>query len=296
MIVPIAIATHFASKANSVPDSPDAPEMAIPENVDVIETSTAFRIPKNPTTKLIPIESNLDPIQAAVINNMNLTQFASFDGAITNDKIHTPSETSTQQTDLSLGSRMAVQAEQPMEVRERNEFPLTSQNPPSSSPSQSTLLNNKIMNTEFPFVKQNKTKTEIAEDVMQSSDEGEPFLRPNAQISPDKFHENDIKINFNKKPQTMGKFDKSTSEAGADMETIPSLTKHSDVPSSTMATPTNAINPTVRTACFNIYLLIRSETFNTTLGSDEICHNFNVTYNIPLSKYMKENRFELIFV
>lgn len=57
------------------------------------------------------------------------------------------------------------------------------------------------------------------------------------------------------------------------------------------------------TDCFSVRVMARADSFNATLGSDDICphsdgggHSFNITYNIPVSQYMKENRFDLIFV
>lgn len=55
-------------------------------------------------------------------------------------------------------------------------------------------------------------------------------------------------------------------------------------------------------SCFQVQLVARIDGIgNTTLGSDEIClhdesHGFNITYHIPISKYMTESRFEVIFV
>lgn len=53
-------------------------------------------------------------------------------------------------------------------------------------------------------------------------------------------------------------------------------------------------------ACTSIDLIISTNAFNVTLGSDEICltdeHSFNLTYNVPLSKYMIERHFELFFM
>lgn len=51
--------------------------------------------------------------------------------------------------------------------------------------------------------------------------------------------------------------------------------------------------------CFPIVFWIRSETFNVTLGTEMICLNNgqtqNITYSIPVSKYMKETKIELHF-
>lgn len=53
-------------------------------------------------------------------------------------------------------------------------------------------------------------------------------------------------------------------------------------------------------ACMLVQVMLRADTFNVTLGSDEICysdgHSFNLTYNVPLSRYMIENQFQLVFM
>lgn len=53
-------------------------------------------------------------------------------------------------------------------------------------------------------------------------------------------------------------------------------------------------------ACTSIDVIISTNTFNVTIGSDEICltggHSFNLTYNVPLSKFMVEQYFELFFM
>lgn len=53
-------------------------------------------------------------------------------------------------------------------------------------------------------------------------------------------------------------------------------------------------------ACMLVQVMLRAETFNVSLGSDEICysdgHSFNLTYNVPLSRYMIENQFQLMFM
>lgn len=289
---------HLTEKVNAVPDLPDVPEMAIPESVDIVESSTAFKRPKLQTTKLVPTEQKSDPISTVIINNNNLSQ-APYDGPITNDKL-TSFELSTPQPDsnkVNNNNRIAVQAEQPIEIRE---LPVSSQNVPAPI-TQSTIIN-KVAGVLHSLSKQNKTKTD-AEIKQQDVELDE------AQLNTDKFHENDIKINFNKKTP---KFDKTNADVdveagvgagvGVGIGPVQSSTKLPNVDSSpsssssTTITSTSAASPASKSNCILIYLFIRSETFNITLGSDEICHSFNVTYNIPISMFMKENRFELIFV
>lgn len=51
--------------------------------------------------------------------------------------------------------------------------------------------------------------------------------------------------------------------------------------------------------CVTVELGLRTSTFNVTFGPEEFCstgrHGFNMTYNIPLSKFMLEKRFDLTF-
>lgn len=67
--------------------------------------------------------------------------------------------------------------------------------------------------------------------------------------------------------------------------------------------PVSAAAAAAVSSCLIVQVMLRTDAFNATLGSDLICphsdgggHSFNITYNVPLSKFMKENHFELLFV
>lgn len=196
--------------------------------------------------------------------------------------------------------KKAIQAEQPVEVRE---LPVLSPNTPSpdlagnfSEKADESGANERVSSLVDIQKKPNKAKESLDANPELKQQE----LEPEDRSSSTKFLENDIKTTFDKKIES--KFEKAIPEDGIEItkstngniEPLPLYTAPSQI---TAATPTLAmpIDPT-NPACFLIYLVIRSETFNITVGRDEICHNFNITYNIPLSKYMKESRFEIVFM
>lgn len=287
---------------NQVSDIPEAPEMAIPENVDIIETSTAFKPQKTATTKLLPIERK-DPIELSTTLNESLNHSV-VEQTTAKDKLDGSSQGPPVAEKLvGKVNKMAIQAEQPVEVRDS---PVLSQNT-ASPPLQSNYSDkSEPMSSEraIDLVEAQKrqpktTKDTIDTNVESKQQEIEPLLMSVDHASSTKFLENDIKTTFNKKAES--KFEKTLLEDGIEMpkstngniEPLPSYTASSQMIASTPAygVPVETTNP----ACLLIYLIIRSESFNITLGSDEICHNFNITYNIPISKYMKENHFKLVF-
>lgn len=285
-------------KVNKVSELSEGSEIAMPENVDVIETSTTYKTQKPPTTKLHPIMKKIDSIDLLKKND-NLDQIVN---NVTEQKIVLPDVNTTLTTlvtakNVNEISKIAVQVEQPIEVRDLSIQSLLIQTTTSKS-----ISNGQDPNSVYSIQnKSNKTKdsSELNSEVKQQ--ETEPIAISASHTDTLKFMENDIKTSFNKKTQSSNKFNKTLSESdnvnrNENIETMSKIINGNvDGLASTPAYEITA-DASTNSACFFIYLLIQSDSFNVTLGSDEICHNFNITYNIPLSKYMKENRFQLVFV
>lgn len=284
---------HETGKVNQVSEMPEAPEN-IPENVDIIETSTAFKSQKTATTKLLPVERKSESIEPSTTLSDNLNH-TSVEHTTAKDKIDTSSQGPSTVDDKNKVNKMAIQAEEPVEVRDS---PIISQNTPAPilqsnySEKLEPIPNERIDDV---LKKQNKPKDLIDINTEIKQQEIESF----ADAHSGSIKENDIKPTFKK---VENKFEKLTEDgievpkpSNGNIEPLTPITLATQTTTSTPSAygiPVEAANP----ACLLIFVQIRSESFNITLGSDEICRNFNITYNIPLSKYMKENQFELIFV
>lgn len=111
---------------------------------------------------------------------------------------------------------------------------------------------------------------------------------------------NDINGVYSKKIQTIISTDEN--ENGENVNVL-AVAAAAVVASQSQAASLTPIAPSPNTnECFNVKLFARFDTFNVSLGTDDIClnavenHGFNVTYHIPVSKHMKENHFNVIFV
>lgn len=285
------VSGHDTAKANQVSDMPEVPE------IDIVESSTTFKLQKTTTTKLLPVDRRIDLIEPSTTLNENLNHM-SVEPTTAKDKIDSSSQAPTTNDDNKV-NRIAIQAEQPVEVRDSAIIVTPNTAFPPLQSNYSEIVDSNGGDVIDVQINQNKPKELIDTNTELRQQELEPLLIADAHAHSTKLLDNDIKP-FNKK--TDNKFEKSLLEVGVDeakstIGNIEPLTPFTLSPQATASTPTfgipvEASNP----ACLLIYLLIRSESFNMTLGSDEICHNFNITYNIPISKYMKENRFELVFV
>lgn len=268
-----------------VSDIPEPLEIPfIPESVDIVESSTTY---KQQRSLLASIERKSDN---TVLSSTTLIE----------NLAHPLSEQTTAKSLLdkdiqeklvnadkinSDANKISIQVEEPVEIREN--FKLA----PFLIP-HATNFTDKIEaahSSEMPK-KSNKAKELLDASVDLKQQELEPLLLAVDSANSTKFLENDIKSTFIKKTE-LNRFD-IPKPANGNYEPLPSHTTTTTTP-----TPNHdvAVEPT-KSTCAIIYLMIRSESLNITLGSDEICHNFNITYNIPLSKYMKENRFDLVFM
>lgn len=280
-------------KLNQVSDMPDAHE--IPENADIIETSTTFKVQKTTvttTTKLLPVERKIESNEPSTTLSENLNHTL-VEQTTAKDKIDLSSQgpLATDDQIINTVNKIAIQAEQPVEVRESAIISPNTPSPILQSNYSENIEGQSADLLEVPK-KPNQPKDLSDTNTEFKPQENEPLLSDEHVRSP-KFLENDIKSTFNKKSEN--KFERAVPDvevAKSPNTNVESLTPQIPVSTPTYGIPVEASNP----ACIIISLLIRSESFNMTLGSDEICQNFNITYNIPLSKYMKENRFELVFM
>lgn len=271
---------------NQVSALAEVPEIVASENVETIETSTAFKPQKSITTKLLPVERKVDGVELSttLVENVNHSMV---EQTTAKDKIESSSQGPSVIADKTM-NRMSrvistIQSEQPIEIRDSSSVVMT------NTPSPIGQFNYSDKVEPIPGDRASDLKPQEMEPLILSvHDSSEPTY-------------NDIKPPLNKKTEI--KFEKpllpdeaveALKSTSGMTEVLANLTPSTQTTTSApnfVAPPAEPFNP----SCLHILLLIRSETFNITLGYDEICRNFNITYNIPLSKYMTENRFELIF-
>lgn len=270
-----------------VSDMPEVQEIAMPENVDIIETSTKAK--NTATTKLLPVDPKTEQLTTLgkILNSM-------VEQTTAKDKSETPIAGASIADTKSKVNKIAIQAEQPVEIRESS-MKLRNASAPILSANYSEKSEASDHQVDTVDIPKNPNKPREDGTSADLTLEAEPF----AHSSSSKLLENDIKPSFHKK--TENKFDKALPDDGVDVIKLPNsnMEQLATFASPQMTTSTPAYGMAVESAnaaCILIYLQIRSESFNITLGSDKICHNFNITYIIPLSKYMKENRFELVFL
>lgn len=261
------------SVLNQAQEMIEAPELSIPENIDLVESST---IAKSSTTKLDTID-NTNPIAPpSVLNNqinktMNIQhlivvmpQFISPESTTTT--------TTTMKTTIDKSNKIvAIHAKRPIEIKDS----------PMSRIFDSGI--SMIVNDFRSISTDLQTKQNSVDPSLASLDSHSASLLTEA-TAPISAANNDIDNVYNKKIKSLH-FENIANE----------VNKSASI----------AVVPAEVTAsgCINVQLMARTDAFNVTLGSDEICpqsdgggHNFNITYNMPISKYMKENRFKLIFM
>lgn len=259
-------------------DVPEAPEF--PDNFDLIETSTSFKVLPSTTAKPAQIENKFDvpEMLTAMSANQNL---ASVEQTTAKERmeINVPKTSASAEKIINI-KKMAIQVDQSIEIRELV--------PPNAPQQASPMLSANFTAKNVDFGSSEKV-SDLS--TMQKKLKAKESLDANVELKQQEFEpENDIKTTFNKKVDGI----EVPKSATANIEQLPSYTTLSQIgmAAPTLAIPIEPINP----GCFLIFLAFRSESLNITIGRDVICHNFNITYNIPLSKYMKENRFEIVFM
>lgn len=284
---------------NQPSDLPEVPEMIIP---DIIESSTAMKPQINFTSKSDITEPSNEQINQTRIDNQKIIHIEMSTVLYTPSKSFSPNTTSSTAKINKVHKSGAIQVEQPIEVRETfTTLPQITQPSTSSLSDQNNdAISNKQNLNNIQQLQQNKSKDQTIGDsdlITDKKSSVESITLPSSPAA--KFIGNDIK----KKTQSVTKLDKmlpsdlevSKTEGFASVILVNSSQKLIDTQTTSTNHAPNIVEST-SSSCIIVDLMIRSESFNITLGSDEICHNFNITYDIPLSKYMKENRLELVFM
>lgn len=288
-----------AVRVNHVPELAENLE-SIPENIDVMETSTTTKITSTPmpTTKPHSTGTKADSV------DLSKRSASSDSNTVLNNTV-SKIEPSTLSHDAMVvdarslgGKKLSVngQVEKPFDIAAESVHSTTAESilavnehePNSVYDEQSRLNKTK----EMLGVNGKAKHTDVHLDV-------EPVVNLHADQT--KFMDNDIKTSFNKKYDKT--LDEAEAERAANIELMKTMNEDGNkiLPSPqplTMSTSPSSLEQMIEAPhapCFAVDLRVRSDSFNTTLGSDEICHNFNITYNIPISKYMEEKRIHLVF-
>lgn len=269
------------------PEIGEGPEISIPENVDVIESSIASAIKTSKASEMID-NSSLQP------NHHN----ASAPATMNNATIET--------TTVNAYKASAIDGERPIEIRDSSTSIITDPLPTIASAAGTVSIASLLLQP-FPVPSNSNSVYHMTKDPSSSSNEEfklqkvEPtilladahstaVLTPVESTAALTAAANDINGVYNKKIQP-SVFESLADELNKNesAEVAPSLTGPAAIPADA--------------ECFPIRVIARADSFNVTLGSDYICphsdgggHSYNITYNIPVSQYMKENRFDLIFV
>lgn len=286
-----------AIRVNHVPELAENLEIAIPENIDVIETSTTTKVPTlpTPTTKFHSIGIKTDSIDLSK-KSINSDANAVLNNTVS--KIEPSIASHDAPIDArNMGKKILTngQVEKPFDI--------------AAEPVHSTTAESvQIVNEHEPnSVYDEQSKLNKTKEMHGSNGKAKQSdlldVEPVANLHADqtKFMDNDIKTSFKKYDKSI---DEAEAERAANIELMKTLNEDGNkiLPSPqplTMSTSPSSLEHMVdapHAPCFAVDLHVRSDSFNTTLGSDEICHNFNITYNIPISKYMEEKRIHLVFV
>lgn len=236
----------------------EIPELSIPENVDIVEQNiTSIQ------------QTNVDngKQQSKLVNNTTVQI-----NFISPESLNIPISTGSNK--LPVGDN----DEQPIEVRD---IPII--NGYSKAPIESELKHELYVTSSIKMAEPaavNKGTGIVIESYSM------PSLKPKPDITDQNLYSEDARTNKD--------INSTEVKGGIEVHVVPRISPIG-----------SQINPITATdsACLVVQIMLRTINFNTTLGSDLICphsggggHSFNITYNVPLSKYMKENMFELIFV
>lgn len=276
------------SLLNHSPEIANAPEISIPENVDFVESSTTAAL-KTPKISEMIDNSSLQRNQSSE-NNQRMANNASIE-------ITTPN---------AAYKASVIDSERPIEIRDSSASIITDPLPTVASAPGTVSIASLLMQP-FPIASNSNSVYHMTKEHSPASSEEFKMQKVEPTIILDTHStavlpavestapltssaSNDINGVYNKKIQP------SIFESLAD-----DLNKKESAEVAPMLTGSAAVP--AETDCFSVRVMARADTFNVTLGSDDICphsdgggHSFNITYNIPVSQYMKEHRFDLIFV
>lgn len=264
---------------NRTPDIPEVPELSIPENVEMTDANVTS-IQHN-----VNADALSDKFRSSV--ELNTTgHISDVVAPITN--IPQSSATShSNQTKISVA--LENNDEDPDEVREYpniNSGPSNSGNLPTAA-----AMKNEIQATASaavaPPIEPFGLASNEANEAFVVEPHGTVTIGPNAEANEFSRHHDDdnTKRNKDEAPHAVNEERASSAISGP------------IIPVNTVAAAVAADS-----ACLIVQVILRTASFNVTLGSDMVCpqsdgggHSYNITYNIPLSKYMREHNFEIIF-
>lgn len=280
---------------NHSPVVAEAPEISFPENVELVESSTAA------ATKYVQIFTATKVPEMIDNSSMQRNQ------TIENGHRTTSTNASIETTTSNNNKASAIDGERPIEIRDSSTSIITDPLPTIASAPGTVSIASLLMQP-FPIASNSNSVYHMTNEHSASSNEEFKMQKVEPTIVLADTHStgvltavestvaltaaasNDINGVYNKKIQP------SIFESLAD-----ELNKNESAEVAPMLTGPAAIP--AETDCFSVRVMARADSFNATLGSDDICphsdgggHSFNITYNIPVSQYMKENRFDLIFV
>lgn len=278
------VAAADPAQVNHVPESAD---VEMPENIEAIETSTASNASRTlhaieaKAVEAIDTPKRPDSLEPNAVPNSNATRVVAAESGVSvnaQEPRRKPSAEAQLDKPIDLASE-PVHSTTPEFVQ------LSHEHEPNSVYDDQNAMTNKTRDVADASGRGKQTEQLGA---------AEPVADSHADQT--KFMENDIKTSFHTKYDRVE--DEAEAERAANIELMktPNENVNTVLPSpQPLAMPSSP--PTlVMPPCFRIDLRVESDSFNTTLGTDEICHNFNITYNIPISKYMEEKRIHLVFV
>lgn len=263
---------------NQTPDIPEVPELSIPENVDMSETNySSIQNNESVDAHSLPIGSNTNATNRAS-NSISEASIMSQSNSIASYSNHTDISTVLEHND-----------EDPDEVRD---YSTTN----SGAVHNNVRINsskNEIHGTASAVGPTSIEPVHIAPNEAQEVVNDDPHAavttKSNAEALDNLRHlDEDRKKKIKDNKETLHQ--ENRPESVSAVTSLPNLS------------PVAAV-VAAETHCLIVKVILRTATFNISLGSDRVCpqsngggSNFNITYNVPISKYMLEHHFEILFV
>lgn len=289
------------SVLNAAPEVPDTPELLAHENLDVVDT--------NATSKLVT--ANPGPYENKIMKANTTSDNTIHDQLVPHESHSFVEELTTKSTirNGNMNKLLVIHGERPVEIKD-----LGSPNSQLSTASASTFSHELNSND---FYRTSELKSDMNEPAFipsSVSTKKETLEMPTSDTHIDE------SVPINSKDETGSIYnDKKQNkhleiisfENGKDEINKGESVEVSPISASAPSNANNVLSVGTITAaaaesvtsCFIIQLTLKTDTFNVSLGSDEICpqsdgggHGFNITYNVPISKYLKDRYFELVFM
>lgn len=265
---------------NHSPEVAEVPEILIPENVDLVESSTAGA---SKTTNEFEKIDNSSPQR----NQSSAIEYVA--------SMNTTTDASTTTKSLKAS---AIDGERPIEIKDSSTSIITDSQPTIASAAGTVSIASLLLHP-YPLASNSNSVYHMTKDSSPTSNEEFKLQKvdPTIVLTP---VDSTAALTAAASNAINGVYDKKIEPPL--FESLPyDLNKNESAEVAPMLTAPAAVS--AETDCFSIRLTAHADSFNTTLGSDDICphadgddHSFNITYNIPVSQYMKENRFDLTFV